>query len=407
MSAPHEDAEGSALPEILSAIRQHLRMDVAFVSEFKEGRRVYRTVDAADGSSKVREGASDPLGASYCQRVVDGRLPPIMHDARKNPEAASLPISDELHIAAHLAVPLRLSDGSIYGTLCAFSYSEDDTLNERDLEMMQVFAELAARMIEREQRKIRLSRDALKRIHSVLAHANELSIVYQPIFNLREQRMAGVEALSRFSALPQRSPDVWFHEASVVGLGGDLEKMAAQAALRCLDQLPQDIYLSVNMSPEYVLDGTLATVLEGMPLHRVTLEITEHSAIVAYHELAQRLKPLRERGLQVAIDDAGAGYASFRHILNLAPERIKLDISITKNIDSDASRRALGAAFSRFAQEIGSKLIAEGVETREELATLQSLGVVRAQGNFLSAALPLAGVLSLPVKRAFSRPGQT
>ncbi|MDB5798089.1 MAG: hypothetical protein JWP36_1991 [Paucimonas sp.] len=395
--------DATALPDILSAVRKHLRMDIAFMSEFTDGRRVFRNVDAA-GDAPIKVGGSDPLEDSYCQRVVDGRLPALMQDAREVEEAAKLPATHALPVGAHLSVPVKLSDGTIYGTFCAFSYSADHSLNARDLEMMHVFADLAARLVERERKIALTTHDALQRIQSALDH-DELSIVFQPIYNLLENRMVGLEALSRFSAMPLRSPDVWFNEASEVGLGRDLEKKAAQMALRYLDQIPDDIYVSVNMSPEHVLDGTLAAALEGVPLQRVILEITEHSAVVAYSELAECLAPLRAAGLQVAIDDAGAGYASFRHILNLAPDRIKLDMSITKNIDRDPSRRALAAAFSRFSDEIGSKLIAEGVETPEELATLESLGVVRAQGNYLSAALPLAGVLTLNTQGMVARAG--
>ena len=384
--------ETTGLPDIVSAIREHLRMDVAFVSEFQGGRRTFRVVDEKHPGGPVKEGASDPLDHSYCQRVVDGRLPELMQDARDNPEAARLPATFALPVGAHLSVPLRLSDGSLYGTLCAFSYSPDRTLNERDLQMLRVFADLSSRLIERERDKSQATREAQRRIASVL-EGDELSVVFQPIWELGEERMIGLEALSRFSALPQRSPDVWFNEANVVGMGGELEKHAANAALSCLPHIPPHMYVSVNMSPEHVLDGTLAAVLNDLPLSRVLLELTEHTAITAYQELTQKLQPLRERGLRLAIDDAGAGYASFRHILNLSPDRIKLDMSITKNIDRDPSRRALAAAFTRFAEEIGSKLIAEGVETAEELQTLQELGIRGAQGNFLCAAMPLAGVL--------------
>lgn len=389
---------GVELPDILSAIRQHLRMDIAFVSEFRDGRRHFLSVDAGVPDSPVKAGGSDPLEDSYCQRVADGRLPELMQNAGDNAEAASLPATHALPVGAHLSIPLRLSDGTTFGTFCAFSYSPDHSLNDRDLQMMRVFAELAGKLVEREQKVSRTSREVQQRIQAVLAQ-DSLSIVFQPIWHLDERRIVGLEALSRFSGLPQRSPAVWFQEANVVGMGGDLEQKAVQIALRSLQEIPDDIYLSVNMSPEHVLGGTLDLALADLPLDRVILELTEHTAVDAYAELGEKLKPWRERGLQLAVDDAGAGYASFRHILNLAPERIKLDMSITKNIDRDPSRRALAAAFARFSEEIGSKLIAEGVETPEELSTLESLGVKRAQGNYLCGALPLPALLAMAQQR--------
>jgi EAL domain-containing protein (putative c-di-GMP-specific phosphodiesterase class I) len=110
------------------------------------------------------------------------------------------------------------------------------------------------------------------------------------------------------------------------------------------------------------------------------------------------LEPLRKKGLRLAVDDAGAGYASFRHILRLEPDIIKLDMSLTRDIDTDRTRRALAAALIRFAQETGSKIIAEGVETQSELEVLRSLGISMAQGYLISRPVPLAAAVSLLMK---------
>jgi EAL domain-containing protein (putative c-di-GMP-specific phosphodiesterase class I) len=119
------------------------------------------------------------------------------------------------------------------------------------------------------------------------------------------------------------------------------------------------------------------------------LEITEHVSIAGYTEFKHSLEVLRARGVRIAVDDAGAGYASFRHILNIQPDIIKLDMSLTRNVDSDSGRRALASALIRFAQETGCEIIAEGVETAAELDTLRALGVTRAQGYYLGRPAPL------------------
>jgi EAL domain-containing protein (putative c-di-GMP-specific phosphodiesterase class I) len=119
-------------------------------------------------------------------------------------------------------------------------------------------------------------------------------------------------------------------------------------------------------------------------LSRVTLEITEHAAVDDYRALADALAPLRRRGATLAVDDAGAGYSSMRHILHLQPDMIKLDMSITHDVDTDRSRRALAKGLTSFAHEIGSVVVAEGVETAEEFNTLASLGVDLAQGYFFA-----------------------
>jgi EAL domain-containing protein (putative c-di-GMP-specific phosphodiesterase class I) len=380
------------LPELLRAVRSHLGMDVAFLSEFKDGQRVFRHVDSSLENQPVKVGGADPLEESYCQRVVDGRLPELIQDAMAVPAAMELPVTRALPVGAHLSVPIKLKDGSVYGTFCCFSFTPDLSLNQRDLGMMRVFADLAADVIERNLEKDRQRDEKAKRIQSVIS-GDGLSIVYQAIFNVAQDKVVGFESLTRFSATPLRGPDVWFNEAASVGMGAQLEMRAVELAMTALDSLPQDIYLSFNVSPEALINGDLRRVLEGMPLERLVLEVTEHATIDEYSELTDALAPLRSRGLRLAVDDAGAGFASFRHILRLQPDIIKLDMSLTRDIDTDAARRALASALIRFAHETGSKIVAEGVETASELSVLRSLGVNKAQGYFLGRPAPLANAL--------------
>lgn len=390
-----------SLPEVLHAIRVHLGMDVAFVSEFSKGHRVFRFVDCAGERQPVVVGGSEPLEASYCQRVVDGRLPELITDAATFPAAMELAVTAALPVGAHLSIPVRLADGSIYGTFCCFSFTPDTTLTERDLALMRVFADLTAKQIDR---ALMASKEALeieRRIKSVLS-SNELSIVYQPIYHLERNEIVGFESLSRFAAKPLRTPDIWFQEAAGVGLGIALEAKAVRVALQGLRRLPTEIYLSVNFSPEAILSGSIDRILGDAPLDRIVLEITEHHSIDHYTDIAKTLRPLRKKGLRIAVDDAGAGYASFRHILNLAPDIIKLDMSLTRDIDTDRSRRALAAALIRFSQETGCKIIAEGVETVAELNTLQQLGVVKAQGYLLGRPMSLDNALELLEQLGYS-----
>ncbi len=208
-------------------------------------------------------------------------------------------------------------------------------------------------------------------------------VVYQPIVHLVENRIVGHEALARFRADPQRTPDKWFDEAGQVGLQKELEIALIEAALQGFDRLPADSYLSLNVSPETILSGAVGEVLASQPLDRLMLEVTEHALVQDYERLAEALEPLRREGLRLAVDDAGAGYASFRHILKLKPDVIKLDASLIRNVDSDTGCRALAAALIRFAEETGCKVVAEGVETQEELAMLRRLAVNKAQGYLL------------------------
>ena len=122
---------------------------------------------------------------------------------------------------------------------------------------------------------------------------------------------------------------------------------------------------------------------------RVVVEITEHEAVEDYDHLVDGLAPLRARGARVAIDDAGAGFASLRHTLRIAPDIVKLDLSLTRAIDTDRAKRALATALTSFATEMRFDLVAEGVETAGELATLRELGVRFGQGFYLAEPGPL------------------
>lgn len=205
----------------------------------------------------------------------------------------------------------------------------------------------------------------------------------------------GLECLTRFSIDPDRAPDAWFAEAAEAGLGPELELAAMRQALPAAAALPPGAYLALNASPATIQSSGFAALLAGAPGERVVLEITEHAGVGDYDGLLGALEPLRGRGVRVAVDDAGAGYASLRHILQIRPDIIKLDASLTRNIGADPARRALAAALTAFARETDCLIVAEGVETAAELDTLRRLGVEKVQGYHLSRPLPLEAALRL------------
>ena len=390
-------AEGEGVPHLASgalrAIRAHLGMDVAFISEFTGGERVFRHVDTAVPDCPVIVGGADPLEESYCQRVVDGRLPEVIPDASAEPAAAELPVTAALPVGAHLSVPINLSDGRVYGTLCCFSAAPDHSLNERDVAMMRVFADLVAAQIDHDLAEVRVHERTAARLEAAIA-GDGLSMVFQPIVDISTRRPVGFEALARFDGAPRRGPDVWFAEAASAGLGVELELAAVRLALEALAELPAHLYVAVNVSASTVISGRLDAVLARAPSNRVVLEITEHDSIDTYDDLQSSLRGLRRRGVRIAVDDAGAGYASFRHILRLRPDLIKLDMSLTRDIDADRARQALASALMAFARDTGSAIVAEGVETATELDTLRVLGAAAAQGYHLGRPQALSDVVS-------------
>jgi EAL domain-containing protein (putative c-di-GMP-specific phosphodiesterase class I) len=249
--------------------------------------------------------------------------------------------------------------------------------------MMRVFADLAAFEINRDIAANRETQDKHARIRDAI-DGQALSVVYQPIWNIDTGKPAGLEALSRFAGLPQRSPDKWFNEAAETGLGTTLEGAAIRMALSALERFPPQAYVSVNASPETILSGEFAAAVAGRQTERIVVEITEHARVDDYEPLLAALAPLRKAGLRLAVDDACAGYSSLQHILHLRPDIIKLDMTLTRSIDLDPARRALALALVGFAHQLNSFIVAEGVETASELKTLRSLGIEGAQGYFLA-----------------------
>ena len=208
-------------------------------------------------------------------------------------------------------------------------------------------------------------------------------MVFQPIVKLASGLVVGVEALARFDEDPPRGPDVWFEEAATTGLGVELEITAMVAALQSLDSLPDGQYMAVNVSPPTLCSETFTPTLTGWPLDRVVVELTEHHVIEDYDLVIETMNDLRTRGARLAVDDTGAGFASLKHILKLAPDVIKLDLHLVRDIDSDPAKRALTAALVRFAADIGALVTAEGIESSAELDTLRDLGVEYGQGYYL------------------------
>ncbi len=223
-----------------------------------------------------------------------------------------------------------------------------------------------------------------ERIDSTV-HGGTILTAFQPIHELTTGKITGVEALARFPSDDGRSPDHWFNEATDVGLGGELEFAALEAALLKSAKLPPHLYVALNLSPETCIDPLLPEFLEEstLAIDRIVLELTERLAVNDYAPLLASLEPLRRRGLRIAVDDAGSGFSSMRHILQLRPDIIKLDRSLIAGIDSDQGQRALGAAMVGFATQIGARIVAEGIETQEELTAVTELGITSGQGYFL------------------------
>jgi EAL domain-containing protein (putative c-di-GMP-specific phosphodiesterase class I) len=202
----------------------------------------------------------------------------------------------------------------------------------------------------------------------------------QPVVHLATSEIAGYEALSDISRRDVRSADSWFRDAAVLGLGEEFELVLLTLALEELSNLPAGAYLSVNVSPHTVLSPQLPALLGAVDGERLVLELTEHAPVDDYAALNAALRRLRQRGIRLAVDDAGAGFSSLNHILLIRPEIVKLDVSLIRDVDSDVARRSLVSGLCHFTSEIGADCIAEGVETDAQARALRELGVGFGQG---------------------------
>ncbi|MFC3691809.1 sensor domain-containing phosphodiesterase [Chenggangzhangella methanolivorans] len=369
----------------LESVRRHLRMDVASISEFAGAAKTFRYVRSRAGRAPIWAGLSVPIADGYCKKVVDGLLPGLIVDASRHPAAREIPATRAVPIGSHLSVPLVLADGRVYGTLCCFSFAPDVTLNERDLALLAAFADVLACQIETQLVALRSRDELIDRLAAAMLR-QEPAIVYQPIFKMFDMSIAGAEALARFGLEPRRAPDVWFAEAGALDMRTALEKQAIRNAIDGCREIwtASPIDLSVNCSPQTIVEGDLAAFFRHDPCERLILEITEHDHVAEYGPLLAALEPLRRMGVRVAVDDAGSGYASMRHIVHVAPDYIKLDLTLTRGIEEDRTRQALASSLIEFGHQTNCKIVAEGVETAAELLTLRNLGVDKAQGYFLS-----------------------
>ncbi|HXI44751.1 MAG TPA: EAL domain-containing protein, partial [Candidatus Acidoferrales bacterium] len=215
--------------------------------------------------------------------------------------------------------------------------------------------------------------------------ANTFDMAFQPIVDLATGAIRGYEALARFcDGCP---PDEHFRRAHEVGLGTELELACVAAAIRQSAQLAPGAWLNVNVSPEVVLSDALAGMLP-VPGRVVVLEVTEHEAITDYAAFRAAVARL-DGAVRVAVDDAGAGFASLRHIVELDPLFVKLDRSLIVGIESDRARKAMVDGMVRFAEVAGLTLIAEGIETDAELAALRRAAVPLGQGFLLGRPVVL------------------
>jgi len=365
--------------ELLRTAKSSLGLSLTFLSRLDGEVQHLEVVESS--IPFFHDGQTQTQATSLCQAILDGKLPSVIPNVAKIPEAKRLPAARFPRIRSYVSVPVSLSDGTLYGTFCAAGFTADNELSKRDRALMEVLASAAATLIEPGVQERRREAAIRERLQPIL-RSGELNIVLQPIVALADGSRVGAEALSRFPAEWGQPPDEVFAEATSIGIGVELELLAFRRAAEQIADISG--YLAINFSPETLLDDRCQSLLAGLPTGRVILELSEHDPVEDYDVLATALDPLRQQGLRLAIDDVGAGFSSLRHILLTSPDVIKLDRSIVAGAATDSVLRRLVHSLVDFGHEAGAGVVAEGVETRDDAVALRTAGVDFVQGWYFA-----------------------
>jgi EAL domain-containing protein (putative c-di-GMP-specific phosphodiesterase class I) len=224
---------------------------------------------------------------------------------------------------------------------------------------------------------------------------------FQPIVDLERGVAIGYEMLARFESEVDAPPPLWLAEAERHGLGSRLEATLVETGLGALDWLPDGCFLAINVSPQALGSPEVAAVLSSREsLEGVVIEVTEQVVVEDYIHFEYVLRSLRAAGAAIAVDDAGAGYASLQHIVALRPQFVKLDRWLVANLDEDEAKLAVIEALGTFASRIDAWMVAEGIERPEEVAALQRLRVPLGQGFWLGTPAPVMEPVAAEAREA-------
>ncbi|HEY2814094.1 MAG TPA: EAL domain-containing protein [Acidimicrobiales bacterium] len=343
----------------------------------------------------------------------DHAIAPVLHHLTSAPAAYVLARADQPWLewansdggrATSVAVaPMRL--GGLTVGLLALAALDGPECRQRDGHQLLAeaidFAGVATGLLGLSLHA-RTEQDRRRRELHTIVSRRQFQPTFQPMVDLTDGTVIGYEALTRFD--DGTSPDRRFTEATRLGLGVDLELATMSAAVDACHALDNGQFVSINVTPSVVLERSadVAEILRHAD-RPVVLELTEHDAIEDYAALREALDGF-DPAVRVSIDDAGAGFASLRHVIMLEPEFVKLDRSWVTGIDKDPTRQAMVAGLSHFARATGCDLVAEGIEVEAERETLARLDVSFGQGFLLGRPGPADRAAARPAVRRAIRP---
>jgi EAL domain-containing protein (putative c-di-GMP-specific phosphodiesterase class I) len=368
----------------------------SFIWFRSDGRAVFLAVAGEDLPSHLRAGRELPDDRNAHLRSQAQHGPWVTGWAVQQSDGGYTQAVAALGINAGAYMPL-LYEGRVMGLLAAGMSDRGgghSTVTEY-LPAMSELADAAAAALGPGLAALDQRSSAALAVEEVLERKS-FRPVFQPVVDLDHRGIVGFEALTRFDS--PIATERLFIQATVVGRLRDLEVATMQAAVNASGALPQDCWVSINTSADLLVDTrTLADIVR--PVHvPVVIELSEHEVISDYRPITEALDQLGPR-CRLAVDDAGAGFASLRHILEVRPAFVKLDLGLVQGVAHDATRRALVAGFVHFARDAEFTLIAEGIEDRGDLRVLRDLGVQLGQGYLLGRPGRAGQRVVSPVRR--------
>jgi PAS domain S-box-containing protein len=358
-------------------------LDIAVVYEFAHDGSVVPIGQISPPGAPIATGR--PLPASRAEYLRASATGPWIDEWHAKPD-------DNAYLRAWLDVGLTCgafvpfgANGATFGLLSAGTTANIGSEGvSRWLPALTEFAAIAAALLGHELSARRTEDGTRAELHRII-DMGELSPVYQPIVHIADGAVVGFEALTRFA--DGQPPDRRFALADAIGVGPDLERAAITTALDESTSLPPDLWVSVNVSPSRLVEPDIIHTLSAHQERPLVVEVTERLPIDDY-EAVRRMLAALPGSIEVAVDDAGAGFASLRHILELRPRYVKLDKQLVRGVDRDPARQALIAGMVYFARQSGCRLVAEGIETEAERDTLRTLGVPYGQGFVFGRPAP-------------------
>lgn len=246
-----------------------------------------------------------------------------------------------------------------------------------------------------------LNYNEVEELEYILNNKN-ISTVYQPIVSLLDGTIIGYEALSRGpEGSPLQNPDRLFNSAKLYNKTWELEQLCRIKAIERAANIEKNKFLFVNVDPHIFKDEKFKKgfTKEFLAKHNMSpdciiFEITEKTCIEDYKGFKQALSNYVDQGYKIAIDDTGSGYSGLKMLNETKPHYVKIDMDLIRDIDKDYFKQSLLECFVKLSEATNMKLIAEGIETEEELKTLIKLGVYAGQGFFISR--PAGTFLDIP-----------